>query len=576
MYEGSTRGRRRRRGVFISYARTDGEAFATDLRRRLEAESILVWQDRVGLEGGRDWWLQITEALDVVEFMALVITPGALQSDTVRREWHYARQEGVCVYPLRGSPEVEFATLPQWMRDRHFYDITQADEWNNFLGHLNTPCQIQRVPFMVDDLPQDFVARPVEYRALKTLLLDERRAQPVAITAALRGAGGFGKSTLARALCHDEEVQDFFDGGVLWVTLGERPGELTGHVEDLIETLCGHRPNFSELNAAATRLRELLANRKALVVIDDVWNRAHLTPFLESGGRSARLITTRVLDTLPPGTDGVPVDAMTADEAVELLGAGLPGGREADLGLLAARLGEWPLLLKLVNAALRRRVVGLNQSLLDALRYVNEALNQHGLTAFDARDPQSREQAISKSLQVSFDLMTSQERARFSELAVFPEDVDVPFATVARLWGLSEFEAEALCESLYSMSLLLDFDVINRRIRLHDVLRKYLLEEKGQAVRAVHKRLLDLHEPSRHPISALPQPLWHRVAKTVAITVARLVVKLLGFSLGSRRKRLKGSSSWADLPQDEPYLWDHLAYHLIEAQRLRCSREVTQ
>ncbi|SRR6266516_1298280 len=55
--------------VFLSYARADGEEFAKNLRIRLETEDIPVWQDRIGMEGGRDWWLQITDALDHVEFM---------------------------------------------------------------------------------------------------------------------------------------------------------------------------------------------------------------------------------------------------------------------------------------------------------------------------------------------------------------------------------------------------------------------------------------------------------------------------------------------------------------------------
>src|SRR5438876_8792671 len=83
--------------VFISYARSDGEPFATQLRQRLEAEQIPLWQDRVGMEGGRDWWLQIVEVLDKVEFMVLVMTPAAMRSEMVRREWRYARQQEVCV-----------------------------------------------------------------------------------------------------------------------------------------------------------------------------------------------------------------------------------------------------------------------------------------------------------------------------------------------------------------------------------------------------------------------------------------------------------------------------------------------
>ena len=88
--------------VFISYARSDGEQFATQLRKRLEAKHIPLWHDRVGMEGGRDWWQQITQALDVVEFMLLVMTPAAMQSEIVRKQWRYARQQGVCVYPVTG------------------------------------------------------------------------------------------------------------------------------------------------------------------------------------------------------------------------------------------------------------------------------------------------------------------------------------------------------------------------------------------------------------------------------------------------------------------------------------------
>src|SRR5438067_2448626 len=136
--------------VFISYPRADGEEFAKNLRIRLEAEGIPVWQDRIGMEGGRDWWLQITDALDHVEFMVPVMTLAAMQSAIVGKEWRYARQQGVCVYPVKAAPNLDFAGLPQWMRDKHFYDLIH--EWPKFLNDLNTPCHQVRIPFMVEDL----------------------------------------------------------------------------------------------------------------------------------------------------------------------------------------------------------------------------------------------------------------------------------------------------------------------------------------------------------------------------------------------------------------------------------------
>jgi WD40 repeat protein len=517
-----------RSGVFISYARSDGEKFADDLRRRLEKEGIALWQDRVGMEGGRDWWLQITEALDQVEFMTLVMTPKALESDTVRKEWRYARQQGVCVYPLKGTADLDFESLPRWMRSAHFYDLER--EWQKFVNDLNTRCQQKRVPFMVGDLPASFVSRPGEFDQLLKFLVNEQREEPVAITAALRGAGGYGKTTLAKALCHDERVQDAFDDGILWVTLGENPGDLTGRVEDLIVTLGDERPGFTTLDAAVNRLKELLADRDILIVIDDVWDGAHLKPFLQGGPRCARLITTRNLDTLPPDTAKVRVDAMQQDEATAMLGAGLNHDEDqrSDLTKLAARLGEWPLLLQLVNSALRSRIDNDKQSPRDAVAWINKALDKRGLAYFDARNSDERHRAVVRTIGVSLDLLTEPERERYAELAIFPEDVEIPLATLEKLWsrtgGFDEFDTEELCSRLNGFSLLWSYDANQRRIRMHDVVRKFLIDQQGDKLHSVHEKLLDAY-------------------RTIA------------------------PSAWAQMPAEEPYLWEYLAHHLVEAGR---------
>jgi WD40 repeat protein len=513
-----------RSGVFISYARDDGEEFAKLLRQRLHGEGISLWRDRESMEGGRDWWLQITDALDQVEFMVLVVTPKAIESDTVRKEWRYARQQGVCVYPIKGATDLDFESLPRWMRSVHFYDLER--EWQKFVNDLNTRCQQKRVPFMVGDLPDDFVLRRGEFDQLLKFLVNEQREEPVAITAALRGAGGYGKTTLAKSLCHDDRVQDAFDDGILWVTLGESPGDLTGRVEDLIVTLGDERPGFTTLDAAVNRLKELLADRDILIVIDDVWDRAHLNPFIQGGPRCARLITTRNLDTLPADTAKVRVDAMQQDEATAMLAAGLDHDDElrGDLTKLAARLGEWPLLLRLVNSALRSRIDNDKQSPRDAVAWINKALDKRGLAYFDARNSDERHHAVVKTIGVSLDLLNDKERERYGELAIFPEDVEIPLATLEKLWaktgGFDEFDTEELCSRLNRFSLLWSYDANQRRIRLHDVVRKFLIDQQGDKLASIHSQLLDAH-----------------------------------------------SSRWAEMPADELYLWDHLAHHLVEARR---------
>jgi NB-ARC domain/WD domain, G-beta repeat len=435
----------------------------------------------------------------------------------------------VCVYPVKGASDLDFASLPHWMSSAHFYDLDY--EWPKLVNDLNTRCQQARVPFMVEDLPPDYVPRPQEFEELIEKLLDQQREEPVAITAALRGAGGYGKTTMAKALCHDERIQQAFDDGILWVTLGEHPGNLVGKIEDLIYLLSHERPGFMSIDAAGARLAELLADRDILLVVDDVWDGMHLKPFLHGGKRCARLVTTRNEEVLPANAQGLVVDAMQPGEAVQLLSSGLQTAaitttEQQALRALVARLGEWALLLKLANAVLRDRV-GHGEALVNALVYLNKALDRRGLTAFDAENAQARDAAVSATLRVSFDLVQKEQYARYQELAVFPEDVDIPLATLEKLWGatggLDDFDTEELCRTFYRHSLLLTFDLATRTIRLHDVIRSYLQKAFSDMLPALHAHLLDAYA------------LTH----------------------------------WADLPENEPYLWDHLAGHLVAAGRLK-------
>jgi len=513
----------RRASVFVSYARSDGEALARALRERLATAGIALWRDREAMEGGRDWWQQITAAIDSVEFLVLVMTDAALASPTVRREWRYARQRGVTVYPVLARADLDLASLPRWMGSLHFYDLDH--EWTTFVNDLQTRPTRVRVPFMVEDLPVDFVPRAREFDALAAHVIDREREEPIAGVAVLCGAGGYGKTALVRALCHDAAVQNAFDDGVLWVTLGESPGPLTGRVEDLIATLSGQRPGFAGVEAATAALAELLADRDVLIVIDDVWDGAHLEPFLQGGERCARVVTTRNADVVPAGAHRIDVDAMRVEEAVALVGFGLPADGHRDLAALAAFLGEWPLLLKLVNAALRDRVLRLKQPLAQAIVYVNTALDKRGLTFFDAQNAASRHQAVAKTLGVSIAQLAGEEQSRFEELAVFPEDVEIPLDVLARFWSrtgdLEEFDTEPLCDRLARLSLVLLFDPTLRFVRVHDVVRKFLLKRVGDRLAELHAQLLAAIAPA--------------------------------------------SGAWADLSQRERYGWTWLFHHLLGA-----------
>jgi WD40 repeat protein len=481
---------RARHGAFISYARQDGEAFARSLQARLAADApdIPAWLDRLELEGGIGWWKQVEQQLDRAEFLILIMTPAAMRSENTRREWRSARQRGVCVYPVKGvrDPALDYASLPTWMRKTHFYDPDV--EWEKLIAHLRRGCDIARVPFMAPPLPGGFIERPRETEELITLLRAGETASPAAITTALRGAGGFGKTTLAAAVCHDDRVTEVFDDGVLWATLGQTPN-LLNEVMKLYAALTGDRPSFVDLEDAQRELELRIENKNCLIVIDDVWQAAHLKPFLRGGKGCARLITTRLFDVAADATR-VDVDQMELGEATQLLlgRADVQTDDPEPFARLAARLGGWPLPLKLAGSAIRQRILR-GDSVAKALDYATRALDKRGITAFDRAEATDRAEAVTHTVGASLDLLTPAEQRKCCELTIFPEDSATPLPVAAALWQLDDLDSEDLARKLDDLALL-DFDLRSGMLRMHDVLRSFLATRVEDAP-ALHGRLVD-------------------------------------------------------------------------------------
>src|SRR5215469_3833564 len=460
--------------TFISYSRKDGAGFAAELRKQLEGQNLSIWQDIIALEGGRDWWSQVEEALrsKTLQHFVLVLTPAALASPVVRSEIRLARQEGKTVCPVKGPGLSDLGQLPRWIGQ--VYDLDLAEHCTTLIRVLQDQSRQKRVAMMAPEPPVDFVQRPEEFDSLKRQLLDTK-GDAVAISAALRGAGGYGKTTLAKVLAYDPDIQDAYFDGILWVELGERPANLLGVVSDLIRRLTGEPAGLETVGAAGSALGEALGDRRILMIVDDVWREQDLRPFLQGGPNTTRLITTRIDNVLPADAVRQPVDAMKDREALTLLAWGLPEGellaQHRALGTLAARLGEWALLLKIVNGFLRDRVVKACQSLGEAIIGVNKRLDAKGLVAFDARNEADRTKAVARTIGVSLELLDGDQRSRFGELGIFPEDIDVPLGVVARLWAetgsLDEFETEDLLSELYSLSLLLNLDLGQRALQIH-------------------------------------------------------------------------------------------------------------
>ena len=126
-----------------------------------------------------------------------------------------------------------------------------------------------------------------------------------------------------------------------------------------------------------------------------------------------------------------------------------------------------------------------------------------------------------KAMQVGVAALDDADAAAYRALVVYPDDTVIPVAAVTRLWshlvGASEQDTAVWLEKLAARSLL---TVHGGEVRFHDLQREFLL-----------LRTEDL-------------PLAHEDL------------------LAAYRVLLPPGGSWAQLPPDEPYIWDHLLFHL--------------
>ncbi|MCZ7422961.1 NB-ARC domain-containing protein [Verrucosispora sp. WMMA2121] len=387
-----------------------------------------------------------------------------------------------------------------------------------------------RRPWMAPPLDR-MVDRPDLGRVLLDLLTAPVSSE-VGLTTQMQGAGGFGKTQMATWASHQPEVAGRYPGGLLWVTLGQEVhgADLAARINDLVFVLSGQRPAVGDPDAAGAEMGRVLDGLPpVLLIIDDVWTESQLRPFRIGGQAATRLVTTRVASLLADDSPRLIVDMMSAAQAQALVADGLPQLPKAQVERLARLAGYWPVLLNLINGVLRQRV-NYGQRPEDAGRTVIAELVAEGPGAFDPTEPSERNQAVAATVGASLKVLAANDRQRYLELGVFPEDVDIPQSVLEKLWQGTR--VARLCESLVRLGLLADYrlDAPGPRVLLHDVMRAYLRSQRStDDWSRVHGRLVD--------------------------------------AVAARLPAGDHGPEWWKLPDADIYLWQYLPYHLHYAGR---------
>ena len=210
-------------------------------------------------------------------------------------------------------------------------------------------------------------------------------------------------------------------------------------------------------------LRQLLASRRVLMVLDNARTEAQVRPLLPGAGRSLVLVTSR---SVLPGLEAderISLDVLTEDEAVAML-AGLGGHRAAaDPAAVAevARLcGRLPLALRIAGQLLATHptwpVVRLAQLL---------AGERDRLARLGAGDLQVR-----AAFEVSYQQLAEEDARLFRLLGLHPGP-DFTATAAAALAGTEDEAAESALGRLADAHLVTE-DTAGR-FALHDLLRLF-------------------------------------------------------------------------------------------------------
>lgn len=429
------------RRLFLSYGRGDDDpdyqdgakSFMRRLYTDLTAAGYEVWWDRESMPSrGLTFLQEIRDAITTSARVLLVVGPYGMQSDYVRAEWDYALSHCIPIIPLLRSGS--YGLIPSEISQFHAPDFRDDARYDSSLNELKRLLETAESPlgalYGIPTLPANYIRREAFADLQKSVLTDIEK--PIVVTAqqqitTLHGLGGIGKTTLAAALARSCEVRRAFPDGVFWLDIGKQP-DVVARMGDVAAALGLPRSEFpTDLNSAVFVFAELLRNKRAFLILDDVWHPQHVEPFRVSDTLSRLLITTRqagiaarlqgqaqALNTLSPA------------EGEMLLKAQSPAASSTVLASIVRLLGGHTLAVQLAAAWLAERGGDAE----DLLRRLEKGRVFKDLKL--AED--DRQQNLELCLRLSYEALNGDLQRRFRATGIFASEGSIDGFVAASVW----------------------------------------------------------------------------------------------------------------------------------------------
>lgn len=330
---------------------------------------------------------------------------------------------------------------------------------------LITQWPAAQAPFQaVPDLPT-FVGREAALTQLRDLLQRERQ---VAIVS-LHGMGGVGKTALAARLAYEERHQ--FPDGVLWLRL-----DSSSVMANLLLLAGSYGEDVSQYDTVESRsaaVRGLLANKRALLILDNADSSDQVEPLLPPTTGTCRvLVTTRHDLAVLDGWPQLAIRPFSPDnsEAMQLfnrfLGETAVDQHQTQLAEISTLVGQLPLALAIIAAQLARDLAQIDV-LLQTLRREDAKLNAI----------RRENRGVRLTFDLSFAQLTAPLQQFFVALGAFGGDSFSAEAS-AFVAQTDDETARAYLDTLHGLSLVQDGG--NGRFRLHLLLRDYAREKLAE------------------------------------------------------------------------------------------------
>ncbi|MEB3181726.1 MAG: tetratricopeptide repeat protein [Nostocaceae cyanobacterium] len=347
------------------------------------------------------------------------------------------------------------------------FNIYQNPSKTTTLPTTGTPENLRRRGILD---PQEFIGRENDLEKLHQLLQENTQ---VAITAAVSGMGGVGKTELA--IQYGRRYLNDYPGGVCWISA-------RNIALDIVSFARAHLPNFhipDGLNTVPEQLQYCWSHWIAgdvLLVVDNVTDyKQEVKPYLPEAPRFKVVITTREKF---PRLVRLDLRVLTPEAALELLKV-LVGSERVERELetaekLCAWLGYLPLGLELVGRYLVQDGyvnLSLEQMLsrLEAKRLQQPALRE-------ADETMTAERGVAAALELSWEPLDEKTQRLGCFLSVFA-NAPIPWKLVVSIALEDDVEELELARDKLGRLHLLQFN--SDSCELHPLVREFFREKLG-------------------------------------------------------------------------------------------------